>query len=265
MDTPRSFAVITGASSGIGYELAKQCAENGFDLLVVADEAAIEGAAYTLRQYGVGVDALRLDLSTDEGLSRLIKYLRQLNRPIDALIANAGIGLGNGFLDQRMNQVMKVVHTNISGTLHLVHEIGRGMRTRRRGRILITGSIAGLLPGTFQAVYNGTKAFLDSFSIALRHELSGTGISVTCLLPGATETRFFERAGMLDTRLGQDEHKDNPADVARSGFAAMMSDKESVVHGLKNKLRAMVASVAPSGILAEMHRRQAEPGRHATR
>jgi len=265
MDIPRSLAVITGASSGIGYELAKQCAENGFDLFVVADEPAIEGAAYTLRQYGVGVDALRLDLSTGEGTNQLITVLRRLNRPIDVLVANAGLGLGRAFLDQGMNQIMKVVHTNISGTLHLLHEIGRDMQSRGRGRILITGSIAGLIPGTFQAVYNGTKAFLDSFSIALRHELRGTGISVTCLLPGATETKFFERAGMMDTKDGQDEHKDSPAAVARTGFTAMMNGRESVVHGLRNKFRAVVASVTPQGMLAEMHRRRAEPGRQAIR
>lgn len=254
MDTPRLLAVITGASSGIGYELAKQCAENGFDLFVVADEPAIEGAAYTLRQYGVGVDSLRLDLSTDDGTSQLITTLRRLNRPINVLVANAGLPLGKGFLDQGMNQIMKAVHTHISGTLHLLHEIGRDMRSRGRGRILITGSIAGWMPGTFQAVYNGTKAFLDSFSITLRHELRATGISVTCLLPGATETKFFERAGMMDAKVGQDGHKDSPAAVARTGFTAMMKGKQSDVHGLKNKLRALIASVTPQGILAEMHR-----------
>jgi short-subunit dehydrogenase len=173
------------------------------------------------------------------------------------LVANAGLRLGKGFLDQGTSQIMKAVHTNISATLHLLHEIGRDMRSRGRGRILITGSIAGWMPGTFQAVYNGTKAFLDSFSIALRHELRGTGISVTCLLPGATETKFFERAGMMDTKVGQDEHKDSPAAVALTGFTAMMNGEESVMRRLKNKLRALVASVTPQGMLAEMHRRQA--------
>jgi short-subunit dehydrogenase len=254
MDTPRSLAVITGASSGIGYELAKQCAENGFDLVVVADEPALEGAAYTLRQYGVGVDSLRLDLSTGHGTGQLITTLRRLNRPIDVLVANAGLRLGKGFLDQGTSQIMKAVHTNISATLHLLHEIGRDMRSRGRGRILITGSIAGWMPGTFQAVYNGTKAFLDSFSIALRHELRGTGISVTCLLPGAAETKFFERAGMMDTKVGD---KDSPAAVALTGFTAMMNAKESVMRRLRNKLRALLASVTPQGMLAEMHRRQA--------
>jgi short-subunit dehydrogenase len=252
--------VVTGASSGIGLELAKQCADNGFDLIVVADGTDIRQAADDLGQAGTTVDALQLDLSTVDGVNDLISELRRMDRPIDALLANAGIGLGKGFLEQDMKDVMKVVDTNITGTLYLLHEVGRDMRARGRGRILITGSIAGLIPGTFQAVYSATKAFLDSFSVALRHELQGTGVTVTCLLPGATETEFFERAGMMDTKIGQDRSKADPADVARTGFEAMMKGEESVVHGMKNKLQAAVAGVAPEGMLAEMHRKQAEPG-----
>jgi short-subunit dehydrogenase len=259
-DTPRPLAVVTGASSGIGFELAKQCAEHGFDLVIVADQAAIEQAADDLSTLGTSVDPLQMDLATIDGIEALISQLRHLDRPIDALLANAGIGLGRGFLDQDMKDVMRVVDTNISGTLYLLHEVGLDMRARGRGRILITGSIAGLMPGTFQAVYSATKAFLDSFSVALRHELSGTGVSVTCLLPGATDTEFFERADMMDTKIGQDWHKADPADVAKTGFDAMMKGEESVIHGMKNRLCVAVAGVAPEGMLAELHRKQAEPG-----
>jgi short-subunit dehydrogenase len=174
-------------------------------------------------------------------------------------MANAGRGLGNGFLDQDFNEAMRVVNTNISGTLYLLHRFGRDMREQGFGKILITGSIAGFMPGTFQAVYNGTKAFLDSFSYALRDELKDSGITVTCLMPGATETPFFERAGMLDTKVGTQE-KDDPADVAKEGFQAMMQGEGGVIYGLKNKAQVAVSRVAPSEWMAEKHREMAAPG-----
>src|SRR6185312_9525255 len=149
--------------------------------------------------------------------------------------------------------------TNITGTIYLIQKVGRDMRARRSGRILLTGSIAGFMPGTFQAVYNGTKAFIDSFSFALRNELKDTGVTVTCLMPGATETEFFERAGMEDTKVGQSK-KDDPADVAKTGFDAMMKGEGDVVSGWKNKLQSAIANVTPAGMLAEQHRKMAEPG-----
>ncbi|MBV9957452.1 MAG: SDR family NAD(P)-dependent oxidoreductase, partial [Acidobacteria bacterium] len=151
------------------------------------------------------------------------------------------------------------VDTNITGTIYLIQQVGREMRARGQGRILITGSIAGFMPGTYQAVYNGTKAFLDSFSFALRAELKDTGVTVTCLMPGATETEFFARADMLDTKVGQQE-KDDPADVAQTGFDAMMSGEGDVVSGWMNKLRSAIALITPAGIVAEQHRAMAEPG-----
>jgi len=254
---PRPLAVVTGASTGIGYELAKCCAENGFDLLIAADEPEIQNAAQTLRALGVAVEAVEADLATLEGVDKL--YTAANGRPIEALLANAGRGLGHGFLDQDFNDARHVVDTNVTGTIYLIQKVGRDMRAQGRGRILITGSIAGFMPGTFQAVYNGTKAFLDSFSFALRAELKDTGVTVTCLMPGATETDFFERADMLDTKVGQ-QKKDDPADVAKIGFDAMMSGDGDVVSGWKNKLQSAIASVTPSAMLAEQHRKMAEPG-----
>jgi uncharacterized protein len=253
----RAFAIVTGASSGIGYELAKCCADHGFDLLVAADEPQIKSAADDFRRLGVTVEAIEVDLATLEGNDRLFAATR--GRPVDFLLANAGHGLGRGFLDQEFEKVQHVIDTNITGTIYLVQKVGRDMRTRRCGRILITGSIAGFMPGTYHAVYNGTKAFIDSFSIALRAELKETGVTVTCLMPGATETRFFERADMLDTNLGQAE-KDDPAEVAKIGFEAMMEGKENVVSGWKSKLQAALAHVTPSETVAELHRKKAEPG-----
>jgi short-subunit dehydrogenase len=174
-------------------------------------------------------------------------------------MANAGRGLGKGFLDQNFDAVRRVVDTNVTGTIYLLQKFGRDMRQRGEGHILITGSIAGFIPGSYQAVYNGTKAFLDSFAFALRAELDGSGVSVTCLMPGATETEFFARADMLDTKIGSGK-KDDPAEVAAIGFAAMMRGDGDVVSGWHNKLQSALANVTPASMLAERHKKQAAPG-----
>ncbi len=257
----RPLAIVTGASSGIGYELAKCCAREGFNLLVAADEPAIQDAAEDFRKLGAAVDAVQADLSTTDGVDSLCAAIK--GRPVEALLANAGRGLGHGFLDQDWTEARKVVDTNVTGTICLIHKVGRDMRARKQGRILITGSIAGFLPGTYQAVYNATKSFLDSFSFALRHEVQDQGITVTCLMPGATETEFFERADMMDTKVGTSSKQD-AASVAEAGFKAMMEGEGDVVTGWKNKLQTAIASVTPAGLLAEMHRKQAEPGSAAS-
>ena len=253
----KPLAVITGASTGIGYELAKCCVEDGFDLVVVADEPEIKTAAGDFQAMGAKVDALQTDLATVEGVDELYSTIG--NRPVDVLLANAGRGLGKGFLDQDFDDVLNVVNTNITGTIYLIQKIGRDMRARERGRILITGSIAGFIPGTYQAVYNASKAFLDSFSFALRAELKDSGVTVTCLMPGATETEFFARADMLDTAVGQGK-KDDAADVARIGFKAMKNGEGDVVSGWHNKLQSAIANITPAAVLAEVHRKKAAPG-----
>jgi uncharacterized protein len=253
----RPLAVVTGASSGIGYELARLCAENGFDLVIAADRPEIRSAAQDFRRFGAAVEAVEADLATLEGVDRLHDAAK--GRPVEALLANAGHGLGGGFLDQDFGEARHVIDTNITGTLYLVQKVGREMRARGEGRILIVGSVAGFIPGSFHAVYNGTKAFLDSFSWALRNELKDSGVTVTCLMPGVTDTEFFERADMLDTAIGQGSKAD-PADVAKTGFEAMMKGEGDVVAGWVNKLQTAAASVTPAAILAEQHRKQAEPG-----
>jgi short-subunit dehydrogenase len=256
-NTARPFAIVTGASSGIGLELAKCCAADGYDLLIAADEPEINAAAEELRRFGGEVQAVEADLATIEGVEQLLIAVD--GRDVDALLANAGRGLGHAFLDQDFDEARRVVDTNITGTIYLLHRIGNVMRERGRGMILITGSIAGYIPGTFQAVYNGTKAFIDSFSIALRAELKESGVTVTCLMPGATETPFFERAGLEDTKIGTAKKAD-PADVAKDGYAAMKKGEADIVSGLGNKLRVAAASVTPGTVLAEQHRKTAEPG-----
>lgn len=257
LDKTKKLAVVTGASTGIGYELAKVCARNGFDLIVAADEDEIDNAAKSLRMEGVTVEAVKADLATTQGVDKL--YDAVGNRSVDALLANAGRGLGKAFLDQDFGDVRRVVDTNITGTIYLVQKVGRDMRTRGEGKILITGSIAGFMPGTYQAVYNGTKAFLDSFSFAIRAELKDSGVTVTCLMPGATETDFFERADMLDTKVGTQKKMD-PAEVAKQGFKAMMDGDGDVVTGWQNKLQSAIALIMPSGLVAEQHRKMAAPG-----
>ena len=158
-------AIVTGASTGIGFELAHLAAQNGYDLIVAADEPLIDSAAEDFRSHGTNVISIEADLSTSEGNDKLVEAAN--GRPVDILLANAGRGLGHGFLDQEVADWRRVIDTNVTGTAYLIHKVGREMRARNEGRILITGSIAGLIPGSFQAVYNGTKAFLDSFSYAL--------------------------------------------------------------------------------------------------
>lgn len=257
MTPDRPLAVITGASSGIGYELAQLAIADGYDLVVAADDAALVEAVQSFRDSGAQVDDVQVDLATTEGVDRLISAIG--GRPVDLLMANAGHGLGHAFLDQGWTDIRHVIDTNITGTIYLAHKVVAGMRERNRGRVLFTGSIAGLMPGSYQAVYNGTKAFVDSFSWALREELRDTEVTVTCLMPGPTDTEFFERAGLLDTKVGQGK-KEDPAKVARTGYDAMMKGEGDVVSGFMNKLQAAMAAVTPQSALARMHTDMAEPG-----
>jgi short-subunit dehydrogenase len=258
IDDIRPLAVVTGASSGIGWELARLAAEDGYDLVIAADEASIVEARDALQQHATNVEALQVDLSTTQGVDQLLALIG--DRPVDALMANAGRGLGHAFLDQDWDEARFVLDTNVTGTIYLLHNLGRRMRDRGQGKILITGSIAGLMPGTFQAVYNGTKAFLDSFAWAFRNELKDSGVTVSCLMPGATDTEFFERADVLDPTVGADPKKDDPAKVAKVGYHAMQKGEGDVVSGFKNKLQAAMAAVTPQSVLAEQHRKMAEPG-----
>jgi short-subunit dehydrogenase len=252
----RKLAIVTGASSGIGLEIAKLAAGDGYDLIVAADTPLIDASA-ALQGLGVEVRSIEADLATAAGVDQLLDATG--GRPIDVLVANAGHGLGRAFLDQEPREWRHVIDTNITGTLLLVQQVARDMVSRNEGRILITGSIAGHIAGSFQAVYNGSKAFIDSFADALGNELKDTNVTVTCLKPGATDTEFFERADMLDTKVAQGK-KDDPADVAKTGWEAMKAGKRSIVHGMMNKMEVAAAKVLGGGVSAEMHRKEAEPG-----
>lgn len=252
----RKLAIVTGASSGIGREIAMLAAADGYDLILAADEPFVDASA-GLSAEGVEVVTVEADLATPAGVEHLLAAAK--GRDIDVLVANAGHGLGHAFLDQDVAVWRHVIDTNITGTLLLLQPVLRKMVARGEGRVLVTGSIAGHLAGSFQAVYNGTKAFVDSFAAAIGNELKDSGVTITCLKPGATDTRFFERAGMLDTKVGQAK-KDDPAAVAKTGWDAMKAGEHSVVHGLKNKAQVLASGVLSEATTAEMHRKQAEPG-----
>ncbi|WP_423206575.1 SDR family NAD(P)-dependent oxidoreductase [Paracoccus yeei] len=247
-----TLALVTGASTGIGLELARIARADGHQTIMVADEPAIHQAAA-----GLGAEAVEADLATSEGVASVLAHLG--GREVDLLMLNAGTGLGHAFLDQDPQRIDHVVMTNILGVLRLAHPLGRRMQARGQGRILITGSIAGFMPGTFQAIYNASKAFLNNFALGWNEELKDTGVTVTCLMPGPTDTAFFERAGLLDTPLGQMRNKDDPAMVARAGYDAMMAGQAQMTPGLKNKMQATLAEVLPAGLVAKAHRRMAEP------
>jgi short-subunit dehydrogenase len=260
--TTNEFAVVTGASSGIGFELAKQFAEHGYDLLITAEDAGIEQAAADLRRDGSNhVIAFRADLATYEGVEQLYAAILESGRDVDAIALNAGRGIGGDFTHQTdLVDELNVIDLNVTSTVHLAKRVLPAMAARGAGQVLFTSSIASTMPGTYQAVYNASKSFVQSFAEALRAELKDTGVSVTALMPGPTETNFFHRAEMDDTKVGASE-KDDPAVVARQGFEAMRKEKEKVVAGsLKTKTQGAAAKVLPDRAKAEMHRRMAEPG-----
>jgi short-subunit dehydrogenase len=254
----RPLAVVTGASSGIGYHLACCAVENGFDLVVAAD-TPLDEAVMDFKSLGAQqVTSVQCDLATRDGVEQLCREIG--GRPVEALMANAGHGLGGPFLQQDLAQVQHVIDTNITGTIHVIQQVARGMASCRKGRILITGSIAGFQPGSFHAVYNASKAFIDSFAGALRNELKDTGVTVTLLMPGATDTEFFARAGLQGTYMGDDMEKDDPEKVAKAGFDAMMDGEADVVYRIRNKLQVIASRTMPAQSVAAVHRKLAEPG-----
>ncbi len=261
--TGRPLAVLTGASSGIGFELARVFCTNGFDCIVAAEDEAIMDAGRELAVDGAVVEAVQVDLATPEGVEALHEHIVADGRPVEALALNAGVGAGGAFAtDTALEDELRIVDLNVRSTVHLAKLVVPGMVGRRAGRVLVTSSIASTMPGAFQAVYNASKSFTQSFALALREELKDTGVTVTSLMPGPTETEFFERADMLDTRIGSTSAKDDPAKVAEQGFKALMDGEERVVaSSLSTKLQGHGSRLLPDRAKAAMHRRMAEPGK----
>jgi uncharacterized protein len=259
MDT-RNFALVTGASSGIGRELAKQFAQNDFDLILAAEDTELDGAVAELQSLGASVEGVRVDLAAPDGVEELWRRVRAAGRPLDAAALNAGVGAGGAFTEIDLEKQLNVVDLNCRSTVHLAHLVLRDMAARNTGRVLFTSSIASTMPGSFQAVYNASKSFVQSLALALRNELKDTEVTITSLMPGPTDTEFFERADMLDTKIGAGD-KDDPEDVARLGFEALMDGKERVVAAsMSTKLQGRGSRLLPDSAKAAMHRKMAEPG-----
>ncbi len=256
----RPFAVVTGASSGIGFELARQCIENDFDLIICADDDGIRHAARHLGEAGAVVEAVSADLSTFDGCETLVDAVNASGRNLDALLLNAGIGVGGSFLTNDLEDELRTVGLNVGSVVHLARRLVPRMVNRGQGRVLITASVVSTSPAPYLAVYGATKAFDLSFAEALRYELKDTGVTVTALQPGATETEFFERAEMENTKVAQRD-KDDPAEVAKKGFEAMMAGKDKVIAAsLKSKLEGIAGEVLPETMKARMQGSQTRPG-----
>ncbi|MEZ0315010.1 MAG: SDR family NAD(P)-dependent oxidoreductase [Myxococcota bacterium] len=252
-------AVVTGGSSGIGFELARELLARGFDVLIVAEDDGVRRAA---RELGPRANALQVDLASYRGVERLYAHMKGMGRPIDVVAINAGVGTGGAFAgDTKLEDELNIINLNVMSTVHLAKRVVPDMVARCRGRILLTSSLAANFPGPFFAVYAASKAFIQSFAEGLRNELEGTGVTVTAMMPGATDTEFFERANMLETKVGQGQ-KDDPALVAQQGVDALLEGKDSIVCGaLRNKMQAIAARVLPDATKAAMQRKQTEPHR----
>jgi short-subunit dehydrogenase len=259
MTDTRPLALITGASSGIGHELARRFALHGYDLVVNAEDESLEPAAQHLRESGADVLAVRADLRTNEGRFLLLDALDGLT--VDVAVLNAGVGQGGAFVDTDLADDQEVIDLNVTATVRLAKPLLRGMVARGAGRLAFTSSVAATMPGSFQSVYNASKAFVQSFAQALAEEVKGTGVTVTSFLPGPTDTHFFDRAGMADdTRIGTMK-KDDPAQVAEQAFRAIAKgEKKAVTGSLKTKAQGLAGKVLPDGVKAAAHRRLAEPG-----
>ena len=253
-------AVVTGASSGIGRALARQFADHGFDVVIAAEDAELDDAAAELNRSGRVVHPVRVDLSTPEGVSELFAAVTSTGRPVDAAAINAGIGVGGRFDETDLDRDLELVDLNVRSTVHLAKLLVRPMVARGEGRLLFTASIAATAPGPYHATYAASKAFVHSFAEAIRTELEDTGVTVTSLMPGPTETEFFDRADMSDTKVGSGK-KDDADTVARQGFEALMDGKDHVVAGsLLNKVQATAAKVLPATAGAATQAAMTKPG-----
>lgn len=243
-------ALVTGASSGIGLELAKLLAKDGYDLVVAAEDEQIVDVPGKLSEFGSQVRPVRVDLRTADGVEHLYETAVEGGRAITAAALNAGVGTGDVFVETDLADDMSVVDLNVRSTVHLAKLVLRHMADRDEGRVLFTSSVASMMPGSHQSVYNASKSFIQSFSQALTDELRDTSITVTALMPGPTDTNFFRRAGLADTPVGR-MSKDDPAQVARQGFEALMNGDQKVVAGsVSTKLMGTVSRVLPDRLKA---------------
>jgi uncharacterized protein len=255
----KPLALVTGASSGIGFELAKQFARNGFDVIVNAEDAGIEKAAMLIRAEGAQVTAVQADLRTEDGVAQLWTRVQETGRPLEAAALNAGVGQGGRFVDTDWADDLSILQLNIVSTAALLKLALVEMTGRNRGRILVTSSIASTMPGAFQPVYNASKSFVQSLTEAVQEELKESDVTITSLMPGPTDTEFFHRADLDDTAMGKGP-KDPADEVAQAGFEAMMKGERKVVAAsLMTKAQAAMNKVLPDSVKAATHSSMAKP------
>jgi short-subunit dehydrogenase len=261
LDESGPLALVTGASSGIGLELAREFVAHGHDVVVAAEDDSIHRVPELLAADGTGtVTPVQVDLATRSGVDELLGRVRAMPMPLGAAAINAGIGVSGPFVETDVEAHLALIDLNVTGAVQLAHGVLQDMVARDDGAVLFTSSIAATMPGPFASTYNASKSFLLSFAEALRAELADAEVTVTALMPGPTDTNFFARAGMEDTKLGQAK-KDDPRDVARDGYAALMRDDDHVVAGsLKNKAQALAGKVLPYERTAKAHAAMSEPG-----
>jgi uncharacterized protein len=256
----RPLAVVTGASSGIGRELSLTFADNGFDVVVAAENQQTADVATDVRSRGVLALPEQVDLATPEGVDQLVRSVRLTGRPVAAAAVNAGVGIGGRFHETDLDDDLRVIDLNVRSSVHLTKLLVRDMVQQGQGRILVTSSVAAATPGPYHATYAASKAFLHSFAEALRFELKDAGVTVTSLMPGPTDTDFFDRAQMHDTKVATGA-KDDPAEVARQGFDALMNGKDHVVAGATmNRAQVTGATVVSDPVGAAVASRMTKPG-----
>jgi len=260
MENTKHFALITGASSGIGYELAKLFAKDRFNLVIVGrEEASLQKTALVLEEQGVQVITVIADLFEPNAAFNLYEQIKARNIQIDVLVNDAGQGVYGKFIDTDLNQELDIIQLNVASLVTLTKLFVREMVARGSGKILNVASIAGKVPGPYQAVYHGTKAFVHSFNEAVRAEIKDTPVTITSLLPGPTDTDFFRKADMLDSKAVQEGELADPADVAKDGYEAMIAGKDMIISGFKNKLQVAMGNITPDSMLAEQTGKQQEP------
>ena len=257
----KQLAIVTGASSGIGYSLANELARRGYDLIVSSSGERLEPAVERLRAQGAEVTAVQADLATRDGVETLWSEIQATGRPVDVACINAGVGVGGLFSETDLDAEMNMVYLNCASTVQLAKHVVKDMLARDGGKILFTASIAGEMVAPREAVYAATKAFVLSFSHSVRYELRDSGVTVTALQPGPTDTDFFHRAGMDDTKVGSEgKSESQPDDVAKQGIEALLAGKDHVyAASTKTKVEGMLANVIPGALKGAMHEKMAKP------
>ncbi len=255
-DTPTTYALITGGTSGIGYELARRCAEDGKNLILVARlEERLAAVQAELREtFKVDVQTLDIDLFEPGAAAEVYRRVHAAGYVVDVLINNAGQGVWGRFAELELDRQLQIVQLNVSTLVTLTHYFLKDMLARDDGKILQLGSLFSKIPAPLMAVYAATKAFVLSFGEALINELKDSKVTMTVLMPGATDTDFFHKAGAEISKVYGQSTLADPAGVARDGYAALMSGRSSIVSGLLNKVQAAVADVAPHTLNAALAR-----------